>query len=156
MRDQDAVTHVFASTKLDTFFGLGSRARAGSVCGRWSFSAASATDRLSECLGQGHTWPRIGFFARYAPASGGSHPHGTLPAQAKIDIGAYVAGVNAFISTHHGSRLPLEFHAAALTEPESRGRAPTWSPRVKMMAWDLSKNYSIELLRHDLRLDSAT
>ena len=72
----------------------------------------------------------------------------TLPEEAKRQVNAYVAGVNAFLSTHHGSALPPEF-AILRFEPEP------WMPDdvivwVKMMAWDLSANYSFELLRHDL------
>ena len=63
----------------------------------------------------------------------------------------YVAGVNAFISTHHGRQLPLEFTVLRFEpEPWSGPDVLVW---VKMMAWDLSKNYSIELLRHDLLAD---
>jgi penicillin amidase len=63
-------------------------------------------------------------------------------------VNAYVAGVNAFIATHHGAGLPPEFTLLRF-EPEP------WTPEdvvvwVKMMAWDLSGNYSFELLRRDL------
>src|SRR4029077_4081683 len=71
-----------------------------------------------------------------------------MPEGAKAPIDAYVAGVNAFIATHHGARLPPEFTILRF-EPE-----PWTGPDVlawtKMMAWDLSKNYSTELLRHDV------
>ena len=66
-------------------------------------------------------------------------------------MNAYVAGVNAFIATHHGAGLPPEFTLLRF-EPEP------WTPEdvvvwVKMMAWDLSGNYSFELLRRDLLQD---
>ena len=56
--------------------------------------------------------------------------------------------MNAFLETHHGSGLPPEFSLLRF-EPEPWGGADVivW---VKMMAWDLSANYSFELLRHDL------
>ena len=71
-----------------------------------------------------------------------------MPDWAKQQVNAYVAGVNAFISSHHGATLPPEFTLLRF-EPEP------WTPVdvvvwVKMMAWDLSGNYSFELLRHDL------
>ena len=64
-------------------------------------------------------------------------------------VDAYVAGVNAFISTHHGSALPPEFTLLRFEpEPFTGPDVLVW---VKMMAWDLSANYSSELLRHDLQ-----
>ena len=56
------------------------------------------------------------------PAHGRLRPRGSRrvgpasrPAQSQVD--AYVAGVNAFIATHHGSRLPPEFSLLRF-EPE--------------------------------------
>ena len=63
-------------------------------------------------------------------------------------VNAYVAGVNAFIATHQGARLPPEFTLLRFEpEPWSGVDVIVW---VKMMAWDLSANYSFELLRDDL------
>src|SRR5207237_10313117 len=71
-----------------------------------------------------------------------------MPEAARARITAYVAGVNAFISGHHGARLPLEFTLLRIEpEPWSEVDVLVW---VKMMAWDLSANYSLELLRADL------
>ena len=70
-----------------------------------------------------------------------------LAEETKTAINTYVAGVNAFLATHHGSRLPLEFSLLQY-EPEP-WTGPDVLAWVKMMAWDLSKNYSFELLRHD-------
>jgi len=67
---------------------------------------------------------------------------------AQEQVNAYVAGVNAFIATHHGATLPPEFSLLRFEpEPWSGPDVIVW---VKMMAWDLSANYSFELLRHDL------
>ena len=50
--------------------------------------------------------------------------------------------------THHGSALPPEFTLLRFEpEPWTGADVIVW---VKMMAWDLSANYSFELLRHDL------
>ena len=71
-----------------------------------------------------------------------------MPAWAKTRVNAYVAGVNAFIETHQGARLPPEFTLLRFApEPWSGVDVVVW---VKMMAWDLSANYSFELLRDDL------
>ena len=86
-------------------------------------------DRFLRTLGTGRA-------ARSAWAS--------LPDGTRNDINAYVAGVNAFISTHHGGQLPLEFTILRF-EPEP-WTGPDVLAWVKMMAWDLSKNYTLELL----------
>src|SRR5262249_11450488 len=63
-------------------------------------------------------------------------------------INAYTEGVNAFISSHHGSSLPPEFSLLRFEpQPWSGPDVVVW---VKMMSWDLSANYSFELLRDDL------
>src|SRR6185369_6349922 len=62
----------------------------------------------------------------------------------------YVAGINAFIATHHGAALPPEFSLLRFEpEPFTGPDVLVW---VKMMAWDLSGNRVFELLRHDLVL----
>ncbi len=71
-----------------------------------------------------------------------------LPDEDRRPIEAYVAGVNAFISSHPGRKLPPEFTVLRhVPEPFTPVDVLVW---VKMMAWDLSANYSSELLRNDL------
>ena len=146
VRDQDAVTHVFASTKRDTFYGLG-YAHAQDRLWQMEFQRRVGHGRLSEILGPAAV-ATDRFLRTLGTGRAARSAWDGLPAEAKTDIGAYVAGVNAFISTHHGSRLPLEFTVLRF-EPEP-WTGPDVLAWVKMMAWDLSKNYSIELLRHDL------
>ena len=70
------------------------------------------------------------------------------PDWAKAQIDAYCAGVNAFIASHHGRALPPEFSLLRFEpEPWTGPDVIVW---IKMMAWDLSANYSFELLRNDL------
>ena len=71
-----------------------------------------------------------------------------LPDDVRQQIEAYVAGVNAFIGTHRGRRLPPEFTLLGFEpEPFTGADVLVW---VKMMAWDLSGNYTLELMRHDI------
>src|SRR5581483_8841978 len=71
-----------------------------------------------------------------------------LPATAREQVNAYVAGINAFIGAHSGSALPPEFTLLRFApEPFTGPDVIVW---VKMMAWDLSGNYSSEIVRHDL------
>jgi penicillin amidase len=146
IRDADAIPHIFAATRLDGLFGLG-YAHAQDRLWQMEFQRRIGFGRLSEVLGaatllQDRFLRTVGFgrAARTAWAS--------TPDWAKQQVNAYVAGVNAFLASHHGAALPPEFSLLRF-EPEP------WTPEdvivwVKMMAWDLSGNYSFELLRHDL------
>ena len=146
VRDEDAVTHVFAATKRDAFYGLG-YAHAQDRLWQMEFQRRVGFGRLSEVLGAA-TVGTDRFLRTLGTGRAAQSAWTALPEWAKGDINAYVAGVNAFIATHHGSRLPLEFTLLRF-EPEP-WTGPDVLAWVKMMAWDLSKNYSLELLRHDL------
>jgi penicillin G amidase len=146
VRDADAIPHILAANKLDGLFGLG-YVHAQDRLWQMEFQRRIGHGRLSEVLGAA-TLPQDRFlrtvgFGRAAKAAWTSTPD-----WAKQQVNAYVAGVNAFISTHHGAGLPPEFSLLRF-EPQP------WTPEdvvvwVKMMAWDLSGNYSFELLRRDL------
>jgi penicillin amidase len=146
IRDADAIPHIVASNKLDGLFGLG-YAHAQDRLWQMEFQRRIGQGRLSEVLGAA-TLPQDRFlrtvgFARAARAAWTSTPD-----WAKQQVNAYVAGINAFISTHHGAGLPPEFTLLRFEpEPWTAVDVVVW---VKMMAWDLSGNYSFEMLRHDL------
>src|SRR5882757_166913 len=146
VRDADAIPHIFPATKIDGLFGLG-YAHAQDRLWQMEFQRRIGHGRLSEVLG-GATLPQDRFlrtvgFGRAAKAAWASTPD-----WARQQVNAYVAGVNAFISTHHGAGLPPEFSLLRFEpEPWTAEDVVVW---VKMMAWDLSGNYSFELLRRDL------
>ena len=146
VRDADAIPHIFASTKLDALYGLG-YAHAQDRLWQMEFQRRIGHGRLSEIFGAA-TLPQDRFlrtvgFGRAAQAAWASLPQG-----ARQQIDAYVAGVNAFLLTHHGRELPLEFRLLGFEpDPWTGADVLVW---VKMMAWDLSKNYALELLRHDI------
>jgi penicillin G amidase len=146
IRDADAIPHVFAASKADALFGLG-YVHAQDRLWQMELQRRIGHGRLSEVLGSA-ALPQDRFlrtvgFGRAARTAWDSTPH-----WARQQISAYVAGVNAFISTHHGSALPPEFTLLRFEpEPWSGVDVIVW---VKMMAWDLSANYTFELLRHDL------
>lgn len=146
IRDRDAVTHVFAATRLETFFGLG-YAHAQDRLWQMEFQRRVGHGRLSEVFGTA-TLATDRFLRTLGTGRAARSAWEALPANAKTDINSYVAGINSFISTHHGRALPLEFTVLRFEpEPWSGPDVLAW---VKMMAWDLSKNYSLELLRHDV------
>lgn len=146
VRDADSITHVFGATKLDTFYGLG-YAHAQDRLWQMEFQRRVGMGRLSEVFGAA-TLNTDRFLRTLGTNRAARSAWASLPGDTKAAINAYVAGVNAFIATHHGSRLPLEFTLLRF-EPEP-WTGPDVLAWVKMMAWDLSKNYSLELLRHDV------
>ena len=147
VRDADAIPHIFAATKLDALFGLG-YVHAQDRLWQMEFQRRIGHGRLSEIFGAATRSPGS------LPADGRLRPRRAsgvgrdCPNGRRQQIDAYVAGVNAFIATHHGSALPPEFTLLRFEpEPWTGVDVVVW---VKMMAWDLSANYSFELLRHDL------
>src|SRR5438876_1283523 len=146
IRDADAIPHVFAANKLDALFGLG-YVHAQDRLWQMEFQRRIGNGRLSEIFGRA-TVPQDRFLRTVGFGRAARSAWTATPEWAKTQINAYVAGVNAFISTHHGSALPPEFTLLRF-EPEP-WTGPDVLAWVKMMAWDLSANYSFELLRHDL------
>src|SRR3954470_6444283 len=101
VRDAAAIPHIFAATKADALFGLG-YVHAQDRLWQMEFQRRIGYGRLSEVLGAA-TLPQDRFlrtvgFARAARAAWASTPD-----WAKHQVDAYVAGVNAFITTHHGA-----------------------------------------------------
>ena len=146
VRDADAIPHIFASTKLDAFCGLG-YVHAQDRLWQMEFQRRVGFGRLSEVLGpaavvQDRFLRTVGF-GRAARAAWAA-----MPDDATQQVNAYVAGINAFLASHHGTALPPEFTLLRFEpEPWSGADVLAW---VKMMAWDLSANYQFELLRHDI------
>jgi penicillin G amidase len=146
IRDADAIPHIIAANKLDGLFGLG-YVHAQDRLWQMEFQRRIGHGRLSEVLGAA-TLPQDRFLRTVGFGRAARAAWATTPDWAKQQVNAYVAGVNAFISTHHGAKLPPEFSLLRFEpEPWSGVDVIVW---VKMMAWDLSGNYSFELLRHDL------
>lgn len=146
IRDVDAIPHVFASNKLDALFGLG-YVHAQDRLWQMEFQRRIGFGRLSEVFGEA-TLPQDRFLRTvgFGRAARSAWTH--LPEDVRTQVDAYVAGVNAFISGHHGRRLPPEFTLLRFEpEPFTGPDVLVW---VKMMAWDLSANYSLELMRHDM------
>jgi penicillin amidase len=146
VRDADNVPHIFAATKADALYGLG-YVHAQDRLWQMEFQRRVGHGRLSEIFGAA-TIPQDRFLRTvgFGRAAHSAWLH--LPDDTRRQIDAYVAGVNAFIATHRGRLLPpeftlLRFEPAPFTGPD----VIAW---VKMMAWDLSANYSFELMRHDI------
>jgi penicillin amidase len=146
VRDADAIPHVFAANKLDALFGLG-YVHAQDRLWQMEFQRRIGFGRLSEIFGSA-TVPQDGFLRTVGFGRAAKAAWERMPEWAREQVNAYTAGVNAFISSHHGAALPPEFSLLRFEpEPFTGADVTVW---VKMMAWDLSANYSFELLRDDL------
>src|SRR2546427_726057 len=146
IRDADAIPHIFAATRLDALFGLG-YAHAQDRLWEMEFQRRIGYGRLSEIFGE-VTVPQDRFLRTVAFGRAARSAWDSTPEWAKQQINAYVAGINAFIASHHGTSLALELSLLRFEpEPFTGPDVLVW---VKMMAWDLSANYAFELLRHDL------
>jgi penicillin amidase len=146
VRDADAIPHIFASTKADALFGLG-YVHAQDRLWQMELQRRIGFGRLSEVLGAA-ALPQDRFLRTVGFGRAAKSAWDATPPWAKQQIESYVAGVNAFIATHHGAGLPPEFTLLRFEpEPFTGPDVLAW---VKMMAWDLSANYAFELLRHDL------
>src|SRR5262249_41615337 len=141
VRDADDIPHVFGSTKLDALFGLG-YVHAQDRLWQMEFQRRIGHGRLSEIFGattvrQDRFLRTIGF-GRAARAA-----WDRMPRSAQDQLNAYTSGINAFIASHHGGTLPPEFSLLRFEpEPFTGPDVTVWA---KMMAWDLSGNYSFEL-----------
>ncbi len=146
IRDADAIPHIFGATKSDALFGLG-YAHAQDRLWQMEFQRRIGNGRLSEIFGTA-TLPQDRFLRTVGFGRAARSAWTSMAPWAQQQVNAYVAGINAFLTTHHGSALPPEFTLLRFEpEPWTGEDVVVW---VKMMAWDLSANYSFELLRHDL------
>jgi penicillin amidase len=146
VRDADAIPHVLAANKRDALFGLG-YVHAQDRLWQMEFQRRIGFGRLSEIFGKAAI-PQDRFLRTVGFGRAARAAWDRMPARATDQINAYLAGVNAFIATHHGAQLPPEFTLLGF-EPEPFA-GPDVAVWTKMMAWDLSANYTFELLRDDL------
>ena len=146
VRDAHAIPHIFASTRLDALYGLG-YTHAQDRLWQMEFQRRISHGRLSEIFGA-ITLPEDRFLRTVGFGRAARSAWNRLPEEGKTQINAYVAGVNAFIAANRGGRLPPEFSLLRFEpEPWTGADVIGWG---KMMAWDLSANYALELLRHDI------
>ncbi len=142
VRDRNGVPHVFAQGRADTLFGLGF-VHAQDRLWQMEMTRRLGAGRLAEVLGaRAVPVDRLMRTLDLHRLTGAGYER--LEAGQKRLIDAYVAGVNAQIQ-ESGQRLPPEFLMLRY-EPEA------WTPAdslvwTKLMAFDLSTNWSAELFR---------
>ncbi|MDR1989613.1 MAG: penicillin acylase family protein [Acidobacteriaceae bacterium] len=146
VRDADDIPHIYAETKADALFGLG-YVHAQDRLWQMEFQRRIGYGRLSEIFGAA-TIPQDRFLRTVGFGRAANSAWTKLPQDVRDEIDAYLRGVNTFITRNHGRFLPPEFTLLRFEpEPFTGPDVLVW---VKMMAWDLSGNYSLELMRHDI------
>jgi penicillin G amidase len=146
VRDADAIPHIRAQSETDAMFGLG-YAHAQDRLWQMEFQRRIGNGRLSEFAGPSQL-DTDKFLRTLGVARAASSAWAGMSPDARRQIEAYVAGVNAFVGTHQGRQLPVEFTILGITpEPWRPEDVIAWS---KMMAWDLGGNWSQELLHSKL------
>lgn len=132
-RDRDAVPHIAAQTRQDALFGLG-YVHAQDRLWQMEFTRRGGQGRLSEILGdQTITLDRFMRSTQMVPAA--QQAWADFPQEDKVDVEAYVAGINAFINAHEISTLPPEFMALRFKpEPWTGQDVMLWA---KVLSWGL-------------------
>lgn len=143
IRDRWGVPHIYGRGIHDVLFAQGF-VHAQDRLWQMEFSRRLVAGRLSEVVGQATVpvdcWLRILGLRRAAEAA-----LDLLRPDARAELDAYAAGVNAFIGR---GKLPIEFTLL-------RYRPAPWTVTdslawAKMMSWNLSVNWETEILRAQL------
>ncbi len=152
VRDRHGIPHIFAASKEDAYFALGF-AHAQDRLWQMEFQRRVGAGRLAEVVGQAALGTDR-FLRTLSVYHYAERAFEALSADTQQGIQAYVAGVNAHLTTRRGP-LPPEFlffrHTPELFQPAD---VLVWG---KMMAWDLGGNWDDEVLRARLlqRLSAA-
>ena len=141
--DRWGVPHIYAANVRDLMFAQGF-VHAHDRLWQMEFQRRLIAGRLAELFGAGlllvDRWMRILGMRRVAEAEAK-----LLSGDARVEVDAYVAGVNARIGR---GAPPVEFTLLRISpEPWTPADSLSWA---KMMAWSLSVNWETELLRAQL------
>lgn len=147
-RDADGIPRIQAASRDDALFGLG-YAHAQDRLWQLETHRRIAAGRLSEAFGESALETD-----RFLRALGARRAAAAQWSQASPDLRAaltaYATGVNAFVSESLRARPPEFVLTGIQPEPWTPEDSLGWAT---MMAWDLSANWSVELLRMRLSLN---
>ncbi|MGZ5071826.1 MAG: penicillin acylase family protein, partial [Usitatibacter sp.] len=141
LRDKEGVPHLFARSERDAWFAMG-YVHAQDRLWQMEFQRRVAQGRLAEFLGE-RAYDTDRLMRTLGLAWMAQRIVAKLDAGTRENLDAYSAGVNAFLAAD--PVLPVEFQVFRM-KPESWKPADTlgW---LLVMAWDLSSNWRIELVR---------
>ena len=144
-RDKWGVAHILAANADDLFMAQG-YVTAQDRLWQMEFNRRIGAGRLSEVLGEA-ALKQDRFLRTIGLRRAAAAEVNDLAASDRQVLEAYARGVNAFINTHQDN-LPVEFTLLGF-KPEQWTilDSLTWG---KVMAYDLSGNYTLEILRANL------
>ena len=147
-RDQWGVPHIYAANSHDLFMAQG-YIHAQDRFWQMDFWRHLGSGRLAEMFGASQLdtdkYLRTLGWARVA-----RQEIQLMDAEMKANLQAYADGVNAYLQTHQGSALSLEYAVMKLLNP--RYQVEPWQPLhsltwAKVMAYDLGRNFQHEIER---------
>jgi len=142
VRDANDVPHIYAKDVPDALFALG-YVHAQDRLWQMDFQRRVGEGTLSEVLGKA-TLPTDEFLRTLGVYRAAQQALLHLDPQTRSRLDAYVAGINAYIDAHHGAWPPEYVILGVKPKRFTAADVIAWA---KMMSWDLSGNWSTELLR---------
>jgi len=143
VRDAEDIPHIYAQTAEDAYFALGF-VHAQDRLWQLEMNRRIAAGRLAEVLG-----PKALNTDRFLRTLGvyrnAQAILQNLAPESKKALDAYASGINAYLANRTGP-LPIEFLLTRAPAPEPWQAADSLAWQT-MMAWDLSGNWTQELLR---------
>ena len=148
LRDTLGVPHIYASTQHDLFFAQG-YTHAQDRFWQMDFWRHIGSGRLAEMFGESQVETDM-FLRSLGFEDIAEAEWETLGSPAREILQAYTDGVNAYLGTHSGAEVSLEY--AILPLQNSSYEIEEWSPTdtlmwPKVMAWDLGANMDAEIDR---------
>lgn len=144
LREPSGVVHLKAQSEEDLVFALGV-VHAQDRLWQMEFQRRVGAGRLSEVVGPA-TVNQDKFLRTWGFYRAAEQAYDSLSPEGKAIVDAYVAGINAYLKTD--PPLPLEYRLLGFRpEPWKPADVLVWA---KMMAYDLSANWSDELQRYRL------
>ena len=147
-RDKMGIPQIYASNPHDLFAAQG-YVHAQERFWQMDFWRHIGSGRLSEMFGESQV-DTDAFLRSLGWRQLAEQEYDGLPPDVKADLDAYAEGVNAYLETHQGTSLSLEYGVLSLLNPQYRPEP--WTPVhsltwAKVMAWDLSGNMDTEIER---------
>jgi penicillin amidase len=147
-RDKMGVPQIYAGNLHDLFVAQG-YVHAQERFWQMDFWRHIGSGRLSEMFGQSQVETDT-FLRTLGWRQLAEQEYNGLPADEKANLDAYTEGVNAYLETHQGTSLSLEYGVLSLLNPNYRPEP--WTPVhsltwAKVMAWDLGGNMDTEIER---------
>ena len=148
LRDELGVPHIYASTQHDLFFAQGFT-HAQDRFWQMDFWRHIGSGRLSEMFGESQVETDI-FLRSLGFENLAAQEWAALATPTQEIVQAYSDGVNAYLDTHTGAEVSLEY--AILPLQNAGYEIEPWDPVdtlmwPKVMAWDLGGNLEAEIAR---------